>query len=156
MKRILVTGANGQLGKCIKDSAKFFPEFEMLFISRQELDIYNLASVEEYFRNNKFEYCINAAAYTNVEKAESEPEKAYKTNAEGVKNLAAQCKINKTTLIQVSTDYVFDGEKQSPYTEEDFTNPINVYGASKLKGEEYVQELFTLFDHIVISKTAEN
>jgi len=139
MKRIVVTGANGQLGKCIRDSAQNFPDLDMLFASKQELDIDNSESVERYFSKNKFDYCINTAAYTNVEKAESEPKKAYKTNAEGAKNLAVQCNLNKTTLIQVSTDYVFDGEKQSPYTEEDTCNPINVYGASKLKGEHYVQ-----------------
>jgi len=139
MKRILVTGANGQLGKCMRDSAQNFPDFEMLFAGKQELDIDNSDSVKEYFSKNKFDYCINAAAYTNVEKAESEPKKAYKTNSEGAKNLAVQCKVNNTTLIQVSTDYVFDGKKQTPYKEEDTTNPINVYGASKLKGEEYVQ-----------------
>ena len=141
MKKVLVTGANGQLGKCIKDSALNFPNLDMFFVSKKELDIEDSMSVELYFRNNNFDYCINAAAYTNVEKAESDSENAFKTNAEGVKNLAIQCKKNKVVLMQVSTDYVFDGEKQSSYTEEDFTNPINVYGASKLKGEEYVQEI---------------
>lgn len=140
MKKVLVTGANGQLGKCIKDSAFNFPNLDMFFVSKQELDIEDPISVELYFINNNFDYCINTAAYTNVEKAESESKKAFLTNAEGVKNLAIQCKKKEVVLIQVSTDYVFDGEKQSPYTEEDLTRPINVYGASKLKGEHYVQE----------------
>ena len=139
--KVLVTGANGQLGRCIKDAAANFPELEFLFTSREDLDIENEGSISELFTKNNFDYCVNAAAYTNVEKAESEPEKAFQINAEGVKKLATICNQNSTTLIQISTDYVFDGEKKTPYTEEDETNPINVYGASKLKGEQYVQEI---------------
>lgn len=139
--RILVTGANGQLGRCIKDASRDFPEFSFLFASREELDLENSDYLAEVFAKNDFDYCINTAAYTNVEKAESEPEKAFAINAEAVKNLAILCKENNVTLIQISTDYVFDGKKTSPYTEEDKTNPINVYGASKLKGEQYVQEI---------------
>jgi len=141
MKKILVTGANGQLGRCIKDASINFPELDFIFASREELAIDDKASVTNLFSSHKIDYCINAAAYTNVEKAESEPEKAFLINAEAVKNLAILCKENNTTLIQISTDYVFDGEKSVPYTEEDPTNPLNVYGASKLKGEYYVQEI---------------
>ena len=141
MKKILVTGANGQLGRCIKDASINFPELDFIFASREELAIDDKASVTNLFSSHKIDYCINAAAYTNVEKAESEPEKAFLINAEAVKNLAILCKENNTTLIQISTDYVFDGEKSVPYTEEDPTNPLNVYGASKLKGEHYVQEI---------------
>jgi len=141
MKKVLVTGAKGQLGKCIKDAAKNLPELEFLFAPRSKLDIENPAAIAKLFSKNNYNYCINTAAYTNVEKAEREPEKAFNINAEGVKNLASICNQNKTTLIQISTDYVFDGKKTTPYTEEDATNPINVYGASKLKGEQYVQEI---------------
>ena len=139
--KILVTGANGQLGKCIKDASANYPEIDFLFASRSELNIDSEDSVSNIFSNNQFDYCINAAAYTNVEKAESDKENAFQTNAEGVKYLANYCKKANTTLIQISTDYVFDGKKGIPYLEEDTTNPLNVYGASKLKGEQYVQEI---------------
>ncbi|MDP2686901.1 MAG: dTDP-4-dehydrorhamnose reductase [Aequorivita sp.] len=140
MKKILVTGANGQLGRCIKDAAPDFPEFEFIFVSKEELDIENETSLKDFFSKNSFSHCINTAAYTNVEKAESEPESAFRINAEAVKSLAETCKENDVVLLHVSTDYVFDGKKGLPYLETDTTNPINVYGASKLKGEEYIQQ----------------
>ena len=139
--KILITGAKGQLGKCIKDAAANYPEFNFLFASRELLNIESEKSISNIFENNRFDYCINTAAYTNVEKAESDQETAFLTNAEGVKHLASHCKRNNTTLIQISTDYVFDGKKGSPYSEEDSTNSLNIYGASKLKGEQYVQEI---------------
>ncbi|MBT8262777.1 MAG: dTDP-4-dehydrorhamnose reductase [Bacteroidia bacterium] len=138
MKQILVTGANGQLAKCIKDAANNYSGMELHFVTRKELDISNAAAVSVWFENKSFDYCINTAAYTNVEKAESEKDAAFATNAEGVKNVANACKKYGITLIHISTDYVFDGNKTSPYSEEDKTNPINVYGASKLKGEENI------------------
>lgn len=139
--KILITGAKGQLGECIKDAAANYPEFDFLFASRELLNIESEKSISNIFENNRFDYCINTAAYTNVEKAESDQQTAFLTNAEGVKHLARHCKKNNTTLIQISTDYVFDGKKGSPYTEEDTTSPLNIYGASKLKGEQYVQEI---------------
>src|SRR5690606_10344463 len=140
MKKILVTGANGQLGRCIKDASAEFPELDFFFVSKEELDIEKVALLKDFFSKNAFDYCINTAAYTNVEKAESEQEKAFAINAEAVKNLAEVCNVSDVTLFHVSTDHVFDREKKSPYLETDFTNPINVYGASKLKGEEYIQK----------------
>lgn len=139
--KILVTGANGQLGRCIKDAASEFPALEFVFASKEDLNIENADSIKDFFRNNNFSHCINTAAYTNVEKAESEKEKAFSINAEAVKNLAVVCKENDTVLLHISTDYVFDGKKKSPYLESDQTNPINVYGSSKLKGEQYLQEI---------------
>lgn len=141
MKKVLVTGSNGQLGMCIKDAAVNYPELAFSFVSREELDIASETSVSAIFQQYKFDYCINAAAYTNVEKAESDSENAFLVNAEAVKCLAEQCKTTNTTLLQISTDYVFDGKKRTPYTEEDDVNPINVYGASKLKGEKYIQDI---------------
>jgi dTDP-4-dehydrorhamnose reductase len=141
MKNILVTGANGQLGKCIKDAAASFPDLHFVFVSREELDIEDFYMLKDFFRKNHFSHCINTAAYTNVEKAESEVEKAFAINAEAVKNVATVCSENDTVLLHISTDYVFDGKKKTPYLETDPTNPINVYGASKLKGEEYIQEI---------------
>lgn len=145
MKKILITGANGQLGRCIKDAAANFPDLEFLFVSKEELDILNTDSLRDFFNKNNFSHCINTAAYTNVEKAESEKELAFAINSEAVKNLANLCKENNVVLLHVSTDYVFDGKKQTPYLETDKTNPINVYGASKLKGEEYIQQICKKF-----------
>jgi len=141
MKRILVTGANGQLGKCLRDAAANFPDLQFIFASKQALDIENPDLVRKYFQENHFHYCINAAAYTNVEKAESEPERAYAINAEAVKNLAQISHEKQVILIHISTDYVFDGKKRTPYVETDKVNPLNVYGASKLTGEEFIQQL---------------
>lgn len=140
--KILITGANGQLGKCLKDLAKDYPEFKLVFTSKEELDIQNKFVVEGFFNKNHFTHCINCAAYTNVEKAEHEPENAFAVNADAVKNLAEICKEFGVILLHVSTDYVFDGKKSTPYVEEDATNPINVYGASKLRGEEYIQQIW--------------
>lgn len=145
MKKILVTGANGQLGKCIKDAAADFPDLEFVFVSKGELDIENSDLLLDFFSKNSFTHCINTAAYTNVENAESEPEKAFAINAEAVKNVAISSKENDVVLLHISTDYVFDGKKQTPYLETDPTNPINVYGASKLKGERYIQEICDKF-----------
>ena len=141
MKKVLVTGANGQLGRCIKDAASRFSDLEFVFVSKEELDIQSSAQVEAIFQKYNFDYCINTAAYTNVEKAESEEEKAFAINAEAVQNLASVCKTNDIVLFHISTDYVFDGKKRSPYLETDATNPINIYGASKLKGEQNIQEI---------------
>ena len=140
MKKILVTGANGQLGRCIQDMAATQKNLSFVFVTKQALDISEEAIVRHYFSSNSFDYCINTAAYTNVEEAEKESDKAFAINAEGAKNLAMACSENGTTLIHISTDYVFDGQKGSPYKETDKVNPINVYGASKLKGEQYVEE----------------
>ncbi len=145
MKKILVTGANGQLGRCIKNASADFPDFEFVFTSKEELDIENLDLLQEFFTQNKFSHCINTAAYTNVEKAESEKESAFAINAEAVKNLAISCNEKDVVLLHISTDYVFDGKKKSPYLETDVPNPINVYGASKLKGEQYIQEICNKF-----------
>lgn len=140
-KKILVTGANGQLGRCIQDAAADFPDLEIVFASKEDLDIENLDLLKYFFSKNTFDYCINTAAYTNVEKAESEKDKAFAINAEAVKKLAQICAEREVVLIHISTDYVFDGKKKSPYIETDPTNPINVYGASKLLGEQYIQKI---------------
>ncbi|WP_027138112.1 dTDP-4-dehydrorhamnose reductase [Gaetbulibacter saemankumensis] len=138
---ILVTGADGQLGRCIKDLESQYPNLKMTFTNRQDLDITNKHEVFDYFNQNSFDYCINCAAYTAVDKAESEPDKAHQVNAEGPKNLALACKAYGVVLIHISTDFVFDGNKKEPYTEEDIPNPVNVYGVTKLKGEDVIQQL---------------
>jgi len=138
---VLVTGANGQLGQCIKKIEKESSGLRLTFLSSTELDITQKEEVNQIFETSNFDWCINCAAYTNVEKAESEKEKADLVNAEGTKNLAEACKNHQVKLIHISTDYVFDGEKPSAYKEEDKVNPINVYGASKLKGEQFIQQI---------------
>ncbi|RFN59168.1 dTDP-4-dehydrorhamnose reductase [Marixanthomonas ophiurae] len=143
MTSVLVTGANGQLGRCLQDASEKYPQLNFFFASRNQLDIENQVAVTALFSEKKFDYCINTAAYTNVEKAESEQKKAFNNNAETVRHLALTCKTAKTTLIHISTDYVFDGKKTTAYLETDATNPINVYGASKLKGEQYIREICT-------------
>lgn len=141
MKKILVTGASGQLGQCIKRLSSRYQELEFTFASSDDLDLSLFGVVSAYLRLHEFDYCINCAAYTKVEQAEKEQEMAYLINAEAVKNLAANCAENNCALIHFSTDYVFDGKKDTPYTEDDETCPLNVYGASKLMGEEYIREL---------------
>lgn len=139
MKKILVTGASGQLGQCIRKLASRYQEFEFTFTTSEELDLTLFGVVSTYFRKKEFDFCINCSAYTKVEQAETEQEMAYLVNAEAVKNLAKTCCENECVLIHFSTDYVFDGKKEIPYSEDDETAPLNVYGASKLLGEEYIR-----------------
>ena len=140
MKQVLVTGANGQLGKSIKRISPNFKGLKFVFTDVADLDITNSEEVNTFFESNALDYCINCAAYTEVDKAEEEAEKVYSINATAVKNLAEACQTTGTVLIHISTDFVFDGTKRTPYTEEDMPNPLSVYGKSKLKGEEHVQE----------------
>ena len=141
MKKILVIGANGQLGNCFKKlSSDFDSNFEFNFASSEDLDITDRNAVDDFIDDYKPDFCINAAAYTAVDLAEKEAEKAYAVNAEAVGNIAEACKNTKSTLIHISTDYVFDGESNISYSEDNFTNPQGVYGASKLKGEELALE----------------
>jgi dTDP-4-dehydrorhamnose reductase len=139
--RILVTGSHGQLGRCIQDLAIENPKEEFVFTDYQELDITQTDKVNDFFANRSFDYCINCAAYTSVDTAENEPDIVFKINAEGPKNLAKACLDFGCILIHISTDFVFDGTKKTPYTEEDIPNPINVYGASKLKGELNLKQI---------------
>lgn len=141
MINVLVTGSNGQLASCIKDRAKEDLGLHFIYTDYQDLDICNLNDVEEFFKTNqKIDYCINCAAYTAVDKAEEDVNKAFEINAQGAKNLALICNEQDTVLIHVSTDFVFDGSKTEPYIETDIANPISVYGASKLKGELEIQK----------------
>ena len=141
MKKILVTGANGQLGQCLQKISSQFEEFEFIFTDSETLDITNKEEVNDFFWQNTPDFCINAAAYTAVDLAETDIEKAFLVNADGTENLAEACAENNAQFIHVSTDYVFDGENNLSYTEEDFTNPLGVYGASKLAGDELALEV---------------
>ncbi|SHE84417.1 dTDP-4-dehydrorhamnose reductase [Chryseobacterium takakiae] len=137
MKKILVVGGNGQLGNCIKKIAPDFElDYEFIFTDSQLLDVTDEDQVNSFFYDNKPDFCINASAFTAVDLAEKEKEKAFAVNADGVAYLAQACKEYNTVFIHVSTDYVFDGETNLCYSEDDFTSPIGVYGESKLKGEE--------------------
>lgn len=148
-QKVLVTGANGQLGKTINELfSKNEDNLKFTFVTKAELDITKASNINRFFKNNSFDYCINCAAYTNVEQAEKTPKIAYKVNAEGVKYLAEACKKSNTVLIHISTDYVFDGEKKEPYTTEDKPNPINEYGKSKLLGEQHIQNV--LVDYFIV------
>lgn len=141
MIKVLVTGADGQLGLSLQNQKSKDERINFIFTSSNKLDITNKSQVFSFFAKGEFDYCINCAAYTAVDKAEIEIEKAYLVNAQAVRNLAEACKEYSTVLIHVSTDFVFDGQKKTPYTEDDNPNPIGVYGASKLKGEQYIQEV---------------
>ena len=135
---VLVTGASGQLGQSLQFIASQYTEMQFIFASSQDLDITDEGRVFSFFDKNKINFCINAAAYTAVDKAESDQEKAYLVNVTGPKNLAIACKKNNATLIHISTDFVFDGTANTSYLESDLTNPIGVYGQTKLDGEKEV------------------
>lgn len=139
-KRILVTGSNGQLAQCIKQITNQFPQLEFEFVDKNQLDISNSNEVANFFAQNTFTHLINTAAYTQVDKAEDFQNLAFKVNQLGAENIAIACEKHAIELIHVSTDYVFDGKAEHPYTETSETNPINIYGASKLAGEKAIIE----------------
>jgi dTDP-4-dehydrorhamnose reductase len=138
--KILVTGSNGQLGKELKQLASSFPQFDFIFLSREDLPIHHFELVRNFFEVYHPAYLINCAAYTAVDKAESEKDLAFQINAEAVGVLAAVCKEYHTSFIHISTDYVFDGTAAAPYKEDSPTNPQSVYGASKLEGEKQAMQ----------------
>lgn len=139
---VLVTGANGQLGQSLQFIAPNYPELHFIFCSSTDLDISNAENCQAVFAKMKPNYCINAAAYTAVDKAESETEKAHLINVIGAKNLAVVCKQYATVLLHISTDFVFDGNASKPYLEKDIPNPTGVYGQTKLDGEKAIQAVF--------------
>lgn len=140
-KLVLVTGANGQLGSSIRKIAASYPSLRFHFVTREQLDLSRLPSIVEFFRKQRFDIIINCAAYTAVDKAEQEAELADTVNHCAVRELAEICKRQHSTLIHVSTDYVFDGRHHKPYLESDPTNPRTAYGESKLKGELAIQAI---------------
>ena len=136
--KIMVTGSNGQLGKELKAIAVNYPEFDFVFLSREDMPIHHFELVRNFFKGYHPNFLINCAAYTAVDKAEQERELAFQVNGEAPGVLAAVCKEYDCKFVHVSTDYVFDGTGSKPYTEMDATNPSGVYGASKLEGEKQV------------------
>jgi len=143
--RILIIGENGQLGKSIYkiiDSYKNKKKCSYIFVGRDKLDLNNRSNIVNYFRDNYFDIVINCAAHTAVDKAEEEEEDlAGQINHLAVAQLAKIAKKQQAKLIHISTDYVFDGESDKPYTETDITSPINIYGKTKLAGENSIKEI---------------
>lgn len=140
MKRILVTGANGQLGSQMRQLGAVSPN-EYIFTDVAELDITNKDAVTEFVKQNNINIIVNCAAYTNVDKAEDDMHTAELINATAVKYLAEAAKVVGGTLFHISTDYVFGSEGNTPRTEDMPTNPLGVYGRTKLFGERAIAEI---------------
>ncbi|MDP7335386.1 MAG: dTDP-4-dehydrorhamnose reductase [SAR324 cluster bacterium] len=138
--KILVTGCNGQLGHAMQEISTYLSEWTWKFTDLPELDITNPEQVNQTVKNFQPDWIINAAAYTDVDGAETNQELAFRVNAEGPHNLAKAVIEANAKLVHISTDYVFDGTKNEPYTETDQPNPLQVYGKSKLEGETLIQE----------------
>ena len=141
---VIVLGAAGQLGQAIQ-SISSNNAIEFNFFDSHQLDITNSEKVNAVFERLKPDFCINAAAYTAVDKAEIEVEKADLVNRIAVKNIISACLKQDTTLLHISTDFVFDGEKNTPYTETDQTNPQGIYGVTKRNGEIEIAQSMTKF-----------
>lgn len=137
---ILVTGSHGQVGNELQFLASSYPTFSFIFVDKDHLDITNLDAVLAFFEQHLFDYCINCAAYTAVDKAETDQKMAELVNTIGPKNLAIACKEYNCRLIQISTDYVYHSGQNTPFKETDATSPKSVYGKTKLAGELAVLE----------------
>lgn len=138
---VLVTGATGQLGQALQSISGKYQEIDFIFAASSDLDITDSEKVTAYFRKTNPDYCINAAAYTAVDKAESEPEQAFLINVKGPQNLAEACMETNTVLLHISTDFVFNGTKNTPYTETDTPDPKGIYGKTKWEGEQIIQQI---------------
>ena len=140
MPSYLITGANGQLGQCFQAVADEFPKHELIFKNQKEVDLTRPETLQNSFNSQSFEGIINCAAYSNVDDAEKEPEKAHQINAEVLQNLIIFTEEKAISLVHFSTDYVFDGTASFPYQEDDKPNPINIYGHSKYEGEQLLEK----------------
>ncbi|NOL49918.1 dTDP-4-dehydrorhamnose reductase [Pelistega europaea] len=158
MIRVLLTGAGGQVGRCFQDRVP--PQWEVLALTSAELDITHQEDVRRQVFNFQPDVIVNAAAYTNVEQAEKNPVQAFAVNADGVHYLALVAEQVGARLFHLSTDYVFDGNKRTPYQETDTPNPLNVYGHSKLVGEQmalaYCKKAVVLRTSWVFSEYGQN
>tara|TARA_B100001093_G_scaffold149276_1_gene142015 strand:+ start:647 stop:1531 length:885 start_codon:yes stop_codon:yes gene_type:complete len=134
---ILVTGAKGQLARSIKEICKIY-YFKFFFMQKKDLDLTNFFAVENFLKSKKINCIINCAAYTDVDSSEKNHKICNNVNYLAVKNISKLCSKLKIQLVHISTDYVFDGEKGSPYEESDFTRPLNKYGISKLNAEKTI------------------
>ncbi|MBL4743661.1 MAG: dTDP-4-dehydrorhamnose reductase [Cycloclasticus sp.] len=151
-QRILIIGSTGQLGQSIHAIEGNYPQYDMVFAKRKQLDLSDAQHITEYFKQNKFDVIINCAAYTAVDKAESEPDLADKINHLAVQQLAQIAVQQQAKLIHVSTDYVFNGQQHRPYIETDAVAPQGVYGSTKLAGEQAVQN--TMVNNAFIIRTS--
>lgn len=138
MIRVLISGANGQLGKCFQAFSKNTKELEWHFCDRSTFNVLDPEQMDAFLRNHPVDYLINCAAYTQVDQAEESSEQAHLINVEGAAHLAKVCKEHGVHLVQISTDFVFDGKKTTPYTPLDTPNPISVYGSTKHKAEQLI------------------
>ena len=141
MNNILVTGAGGQLGSELKRLERNYPNYNIFFTDKSELDITDHNNVKKFLKKNNINFIINCAAYTQVEKAEFEAELANKINHLAVANIAHLAKQKNIKLVHISTDYVFDGNTKNPYLENDETKPLSVYGKTKLDGELAIKKI---------------
>ncbi|MBL7804741.1 MAG: dTDP-4-dehydrorhamnose reductase [Saprospiraceae bacterium] len=148
---ILLTGANGQLGQCFRQLAARFPQFAFHFAGSADLDIADRRAVQRFFQQNRPDWCINCAAYTAVDKAESEPAQARRVNVQGVRNLAQACAQAGIPLIHFSTDYVYHGTKNAPLRETDPVSPKGVYARTKLAGE---RAALAVHPHTMVIRTS--
>ena len=149
MKKVLLIGAKGQVGQELQVT---LPQLgEVISIGREELDLTNSEKIGQLIREIHPDYLVNSSAYTAVDKAETEPDLAYSINATAPKIMAESAEKIQAKFLHISTDYVFDGRKNTPYLETDLTNPLGVYGQSKLRGEE---EIKTVNSQAIILRTA--
>jgi dTDP-4-dehydrorhamnose reductase len=140
MTSYLVTGGAGQLGQCFQEVANEFPDINLFFATRNEVDISRSETIVNFYSKKPFDGIINCAAYTNVDQAEKEEESALKINTEGLQNLIDFAENKNISIIHFSTDYVFDGQSAEPYLEAAATNPLGIYGKSKLRGENLLSK----------------
>lgn len=137
---ILVTGGNGQLGQSLKKVTASRQSDTYFFTDVEDLDITNPEALEEFFKSNSIDFCVNCAGYTAVDKAESDEKTAHLINAEAVKNLRRAAENANAYFLHISTDYVFSGKNFRPCLEEDEINPASAYGRSKAEGEKYLMD----------------
>lgn len=138
-QKVLVTGAKGMLGWAL--IKQIYPEFQLVGIDIEDADITDENQIKEEIFKIRPDVVVHNAAYTEVDNCEKNKELTHRINAKGTENVAHACKLCQAKLIYISTDFVFDGEKNTPYTEDDIPNPINTYGRSKLEGERHVQSI---------------
>ncbi|KIO78621.1 dTDP-4-dehydrorhamnose reductase [Pedobacter lusitanus] len=151
-RNIIVIGGNGQLGQCLSEVVSGKEQsFNYVFLSKSDLDFVNADEVSKLFQEYNPVFCINCAAYTAVDHAEEDADSAFEINEFAVKRLAENCLLYHTTLIHISTDFVFDGSSSVPLSEGMIASPVNVYGLSKLKGEREIQRIM---DHYFIIRTS--
>jgi dTDP-4-dehydrorhamnose reductase len=147
LPKILITGGDGQVASALKKVAANY-QANLIFCARSEADITSPSSIENAINQHQPDIIINTAAYTAVDQAETQSDEAHKINVDGARNLANACQQHRIILIHLSTDYVFDGNSHHGYKENDAVHPINIYGKSKLLGEEAIRSICS--QHIIV------